>query len=141
MDMEKRSAIADTGFIVALLNQSDARHQDVAPIYIQQQSILFPQTVLAEVAYLLGRDAGTSTVVAFLKGLSQSRFHIIALTETDLNRIAEILSQYADSRIDFVDASVMAVAERYGITTVLTLDQRDFRLFRPQHCQSFELLP
>jgi uncharacterized protein len=51
------------------------------------------------------------------------------------------LTKYADSRIDFVDASVMAVAERLSITTILTLDQRDFRLFRPPHCQSFELLP
>jgi hypothetical protein len=35
----------------------------------------------------------------------------------------------------------MAVAERFGITTVLTLDQRDFRLYRPRHCQVFEILP
>lgn len=139
--METRTVIADTGFIVALLNQTDARHQDVAPIYQQYQTIWFPQTVLAEVAYLLGRDAGTPTVVAFLKGLPKSRFRVIALTEIDLNRIAEILTKYADSRIDFVDASVMAVAERLSLTTILTLDQRDFRLFRPQHCQSFELLP
>jgi uncharacterized protein len=141
MDMETGTVIADTGFIVALLNQIDARHQDVAPIYQQYQTIWFPQTVLAEVAYLLGRDAGTPTVVAFLKGLPKSRFRVIALTESDLNRIAEILTKYGDSRIDFVDASVMAVAERLSITTILTLDLRDFRLFRPQHCQSFELLP
>lgn len=139
--MEIRPVIADTGFIVALLNQTDARHQDVAPIYQQHQTICFPQTVLAEVAYLLGRDAGTPTVVAFLKGLPKSRFRVIALTEIDLNRIAEILTKYGDSRIDFVDASVMAAAERLSITTILTLDRRDFRLFRPQHCQSFELLP
>jgi uncharacterized protein len=141
MDMETRTVIADTGFIVALLNQTDARHQDVVPIYQQHQTICFPQTVLAEVAYLLGRDAGTPTVVAFLKGLPKSRFRVVALTEIDLNRIAEILTKYSDSRIDFVDASVMAGAERLSITTILTLDQRDSRLFRPQHCQSFELLP
>jgi uncharacterized protein len=133
--------VADTGFIVALLNQTDSRHQDVVPIYIRQQTIWLPQTVLAEVAYLVGRDAGINTVVAFLNGLSKSRFRLMALTNFDLKRVAEILAQYADSRIDFVDASVMSVAERYGITQVLTLDQRDFRLFRPRHCRAFELLP
>jgi uncharacterized protein len=133
--------VADTGFIVALLNQIDSRHQDVVPIYIRQQPIWLPQTVLAEVAYLLGRDAGINTVVAFLNGLPKSRFRLMALTDLDLQWVAEILAQYADSRIDFVDASVMAVAERYGITQVLTLDQRDFRLFHPRHCQAFELLP
>lgn len=55
--------------------------------------------------------------------------------------VAEILQIYADSRIDFVDASVMAIAERYGSTQVLTLDQRDFRLFQPKHCDSFVILP
>jgi uncharacterized protein len=133
--------IADTGFIVALLNQLDEKHQEVVPIYRQQQTILIPQTVLAEVAYLLGRDAGISTVIAFLRGLPKSHFRVISLTNADLSRISDILSQYADSRIDFVDASVMAVAERLSITTILTLDQRDFRLFRPRHCQNFELLP
>jgi uncharacterized protein len=49
--METRTVIADTGFIVALLNQTDARHQDVAPIYQQHQTIWFPQTVLAEVLH------------------------------------------------------------------------------------------
>jgi uncharacterized protein len=65
--MERRTVIADTGFIVALLNQTDARHQDVAPIYQQHQTICFPQTVLAEVAYLLGSDAGPQPLLHFSK--------------------------------------------------------------------------
>lgn len=139
--MEGAFALADTGFVVALLNSSDIKHKDVTAVYLQQRQILLPQTVLAEVAYLLGRDAGIPTVVAFLRGMADSRFHVVALTDADLKRVAEILEKYADSRIDFVDASVMAVAERYGSTKILTLDQRDFRLFRPHHCQSFEILP
>jgi uncharacterized protein len=135
------AAIADTGFVVALTNREDNRHSEVREVYIQQPRIFIPQTVLVEVAYLLGRDAGIRTAVAFLEGLSASRFSLIPLVEQDIARIAAILKQYEDSRVDFVDASVMAVAERLGIKTVLTLDQRDFRLFRPQHCQSFVLLP
>lgn len=135
------TAVADTGFVVALLNRTDNRHKDVTPIYLQQQTILLPQTVLAEVAYLLGRDAGNLTVVSFLRGLAASRFNLIELTASDITRTAEILEQYADSRIDFVDATVMAIAERHQLTPILTLDQRDFRLFRPRHCDSFTLLP
>ncbi|WP_375510197.1 type II toxin-antitoxin system VapC family toxin [uncultured Nostoc sp.] len=139
--MEITSAVADTGFVVALLNRSDAMHSVVATVYIQQKQILLPQTVLAELAYLVGRNAGITTVVAFLQGLSASRFSLVALTDQDVIRVAEILDEYADSRIDFVDASVMAIAERYGIKKIFTLDQRDFRLYRPQHCDSFEILP
>lgn len=135
------TAVADTGFVVALLNRSDPHHSSVAAIYTRIKTAILPQTVLAEVAYLLGKDAGIPTVIAFLQGLSVSRFQLTGLIEQDINRIAEILEQYQDSRIDFVDATVMAIAERYNSQTILTLDQRDFRLFRPQHCDSFEILP
>ena len=81
------------------------------------------------------------TVSAFLRGLYASRFRLIALNETDLMRVAEILEEYLDSRIDFVDATVMAIAERFDSATILTLDQRDFRLFRPRHCTNFEIFP
>ncbi len=133
--------IADTGFVVALANRSDVKHEVVKAIYLQHKRILLPQTVLAEVAYLIGREAGVITVASFLKGLSMSRFSLLALFDEDILRVAEILDQYADSRIDFVDASVMAVAERLNIVTVLTLDRRDFSLFRPRHCNAFVLIP
>ncbi len=139
--MERKIAISDTGFVVALLNKSDGKHSDVVEIYKQQNSILLPQTVLAEVAYLVGRSVGINVVATFLKGLSASRFRLISLTETDVMRVAEILDKYEDSRIDFVDATVMAIAERYKSNLILTLDRRDFRLFRPKHCQSFDILP
>ncbi|MGB7444889.1 MAG: PIN domain-containing protein [Coleofasciculaceae cyanobacterium] len=139
--MERIPPVADTGFVVALLNRSDTMHGVVTSLYAQHQQIFLPQTVLAEVAYLVGRYAGTATVVAFLGGLSASRFRLVALIDEDVMRVAAILEEYEDSRIDFVDASVMAVAERFGSKTILTLDQRDFRLFRPRHCDSFEILP
>jgi uncharacterized protein len=106
-----------------------------------QQSLLLPQTALVEVAYLVGRDSGIATVVKFLQGISNSRFIITPLIDSDIDRTAQILSTYADSYVDFVDASVMAIAERLNIQTVLTLDQRDLRLFRPVHCPNFTLLP
>jgi predicted nucleic acid-binding protein len=58
-----------------------------------------------------------------------------------LRRIGEILDQYADSQLDFVDAALVAVSERQGVTRILTLDRRDFLMIRPRHCAHFELLP
>jgi predicted nucleic acid-binding protein len=65
----------------------------------------------------------------------------VALVEEDIRRVAEILDRYKDSRIDFVDATVMAIAERFRSTKILSLDRRDFSLFRDRHRQSFEILP
>jgi predicted nucleic acid-binding protein len=139
--METIIPIADTGFIVALLNRQDSRHNEVVPIYLEYSRIIVPQTVLAEVAYLVGKEGGNPTVVAFLKGLADSRFQIVPLTDEDLNRVAEILEQYQDSRIDFVDATVMAIAERFDTAIILTIDYRDFVIFRPKHCPHFQIRP
>ncbi len=140
--MERISAVADTGFVVALLNRADTAHESVKSVYVGLKgNVLLPQTVLVEVSYLIGRDAGIDIVVTFLRGLPRSRFRLTALTDQDVKRVAEILEQYRDSRIDFVDATVMAVAERVMCGTILTLDQRDFRVFRPRHMEYFDLLP
>ncbi|WP_375495038.1 hypothetical protein [uncultured Nostoc sp.] len=80
--MEITLAVADTGFVVALLNRSDTMHSVVATVYIQQKQILLPQTVLAELAYLVGRNAGIATVVAFLQGLSASRFNVCNISSS-----------------------------------------------------------
>ncbi|MGB6014077.1 MAG: hypothetical protein WBG32_05045 [Nodosilinea sp.] len=97
--------------------------------------------VLVEAAYLIGRDAGILTVVKFLKGLSTNRFDVIEAMPEDIARTADILTQYADSKVDFVDAVVMSMAERLKIVTVLTIDQHDFSLFRPSYCSNFTIRP
>ena len=133
--------IADTGFVVALTNQRDRYHSDVVSIYLQYPEILLPQLVLVEVCYLIGRDVGIAKVVQFLRNLPSSRFQVIQATDTDLDRTAEILEQYIDSKLDFVDSSIMAIAERLNIQTVLTIDRRDFQILRPKHCEYFIVKP
>jgi predicted nucleic acid-binding protein len=64
-----------------------------------------------------------------------------SVTDDDLRRCADILDTHSDSRIDFVDASVMAVAERLGAYRIYTLDRRDLSIMRPRHVDAFELLP
>jgi len=139
--METINAVADTSFVVALVNEKDAHHLASKKAYASQRQILLPQTVLAEVAYLLGRDAGIPVLTRFLRSLSSSRFQLLSLVEQDITNIADILDRYRDSRIDFVDASVIVVAERYYLVSILTLDRRDFSLYQPQHCPAFILTP
>lgn len=62
-------------------------------------------------------------------------------TEPDLQRAAELEVAYADLDLGLVDASVIALCERLGEETVLTLDRRDFAVVRPRHCAALKLLP
>jgi uncharacterized protein len=59
----------------------------------------------------------------------------------DWVRIAELVSEYRDLPLGTVDASVVAAAERLGITSLATLDRRHFGVVRPNHAPGFELLP
>lgn len=77
----------------------------------------------------------------FLRKLAASNVTLETITVTDLKRATEILDAYADSRLDFVDATIVAIAERLSMTRILTLDRRDFTIIRPKHCSYFEILP
>ena len=56
-------------------------------------------------------------------------------------RIAELVHTYRDLPLGTVDASVVAAAERLKISTIATLDRRDFSVVRPAHVEAFELIP
>ena len=77
----------------------------------------------------------------FLKQVVASDTILEPISSADLQRVTEILDQYVDSRLDFVDATIIAIAERRNITHILTLDRRDFTIVRPKHCLYFEILP
>jgi predicted nucleic acid-binding protein len=55
--------------------------------------------------------------------------------------LEQLLRRYEDAEIGFVDATVVAIAERLKIRRILTTDRRDFSLIQPRHCKQFELLP
>jgi hypothetical protein len=61
------------------------------------------------------------------------------LTTQDMRGAFELC--YAAARIGFVDASVVATAERLGISRILTTGRGDFAMIGPRHCKTFELLP
>ena len=41
----------------------------------------------------------------------------------------------------YVDASIVAIAERLNVTRIATLDQRHFRMMRPRHVDALTLPP
>ena len=136
-----RQAVADTGFIVALTNTNDTAHVSARQNFIRFEQIFLPQSTLTEILFLIRRDAGTATVINFLDSLYRSRLKLTCLNDQDIKQTIQLLKQYQDSRIDFVDASVMAMAERLEIRNILTLDRRDFSLVRPAKWDYFELYP
>lgn len=63
------------------------------------------------------------------------------LTPEDYDRAAQLIRRYADLRVGFVDAAVLAVVERLREPKLATLDHRHFAVMRPRHVEALELLP
>lgn len=134
-------AVADSSFVIALAVKSDRNRQRCLPVFERVDFIYLPQSVLNEVCYFLTRTGGNRATANFLRQLPDTKYVRVQLEDWDIARTADLLDQYADSRVDYVDATVTAIAERLNITRILTLDRRDFNILRPAHAPHFELLP
>ncbi len=139
--MRRSIVVSDTGFVVALFNADDKYHDASVQQYLCWDEILLPQPALTEISYFSCTPKTRFAFLQFLKDIPSSKFKLVEMKPSIAVRVANLLEIYADTRIDFVDACVMAIAEHYQIETVLTLDRRDFTIVRPAHCESFTLLP
>jgi uncharacterized protein len=136
------TALLDTSFLYALADSNDRNHDRVRQVAQSlSESLLLPIPVLPEVCYLLASRLGHAAMRRFLEELTASDTVLEPIDHLDLQRINELLDQYADSQLDFVDAALVAISERRGVTRILTLDRRDFGMIRPKHCDHFELVP
>jgi hypothetical protein len=100
-----------------------------------------PAPVLVEMDYMVSRELGAGAFPTLLDEVRAGAFEIEDLTAIDYERIAELLRTYADLRVGFVDAAVLAVVERLREPKLATLDHRHFPVMRPRHVEALELLP
>lgn len=134
-------SLLDTGFLLAAIDESDDLHGACAAALQDEANPLLPDVVLPELAYMILRDLGHSVLASFLRAVANGELAVIQTTLEDLERAAEVLEKYADSRVDFVDCVIVAMAERLNINRILTVDRRHFTLFKPSHCAFFEIVP
>ncbi len=97
--------------------------------------------MVTEVAYLIETRLGTNAEVRFIGDLASGDLQVEPVAVSDWLRIAELVHKYRDLPLGTVDASVVATAERLGITTVATIDTRDFSVIKPSHCYRLSILP
>jgi predicted nucleic acid-binding protein len=136
------TAIVDTSFLFALANSRDVNHQRAVDTATGIDDLLILAiTVLPEICYLIDSRLGHAAMRRFVDTVMVGDLQVESVNRDDLSRAAEVLNQYADARVDFVDATIVALAERLKVTRILTLDRRHFELFQPRHCTTFEILP
>ena len=94
-----------------------------------------------EAGYFVRKLLGPAAEAGFLHELVRGSLDLQPLERDDLIRMAELIETYADLGLGTVDASVIAIAERLGVSTIATLDRRHFTVVRPRHVSAFDLVP
>lgn len=134
--------IVDTGPLYALADRDDDwHHRTVRLLETNHDDLVVPSSVVPEAAYLLLTQLGPAAERQLVQSVLSGELVVEDLTIADYRRTLELLRRYESARLGFVDATVMAVAERLKIQRILTTDRRDFSIVRPRHCKAFELLP
>lgn len=134
--------VVDTGVLLAAVSSSDRHHQESAELLAAHAGqLVTPAMVLAETAWMIESVVGPAAEAAFVTSAANGELGVEDLDADDYRRCVELIERYADLGLGLVDASVVTIAERLQVTTVATLNHRDFRVVRPKHCEAFELLP
>lgn len=129
--------LCDTSALIAFFNRKDIHHQAVR-VY-ENEVFAVPTSVLCEFDYFLSKYVGDTQGKLIFEQVTSEK--ILYLEPVDLARVNEIRRAYNDPPLGFVDASLIALAERYKIQRILTLDRRHFSAIKPQGLPYFELLP
>lgn len=117
--------IADTGFIVAAGDRDDRHHHWASSLACRvDEPLLTCEAVLAEAAFQLRSSAYVLTLVE--DGLLQVAFDL----SQNFSQLEELAHRYADRKPDLADLCLIRMSELYPKHTVITVDEKDFRVYR-----------
>lgn len=133
--------IIDTGILYAAVDADDRHHVAATEILGVDEPPIVPEPVVVETEWAVQQNLGVDAEVAFLRGLEEGSVIVEAVTAADRLRAADVIEQYRDADLGYVDAVIVAVAERLGERTIATIDRRDFNLVKPLHIDAFEIVP
>jgi predicted nucleic acid-binding protein len=133
------AALIDTGPIVASLIANEPSHAACLEALGQIQLAYTCWPVITEAVYLLGDYS--PAVQKLFELLRDRTWEVLPIYRSDLDGIEAILSKYADQGFQLADACLMHLAEREGVSQVVTLDRKDFGVFRLTSGQQLTLLP
>ena len=122
--------IVDTGPIVALFNANDRFHAPVRHWFEKHSAayqLVSCEAVITEAAYMLGWNIDTQPACL---SWAQHSLTIQPIAGNAYEKMGQWMRQFANVPMDFADACVLWLfMERRG-SSVLTLDQRGFGVFR-----------
>lgn len=132
--------LIDTGAILALLDKSDQWHEACVAAFRQLRlPLLTTEAVLTELFHLIG-DSSKEVEIAW-KFVRSGAVILGTIDHEELPQIHTLMSRYSDSAMDFADATLVHLAKRESLTTILTVDHADFCSYRIEGKRCFRVVP
>jgi len=132
--------LIDTGAILALLDADDRWHDRCREAFTSLRLPLATTgAVLAEVFHLLGDNQ--RDVAAAWRFVRSGAVTLLSITDADSAALEELMKRYRNRPMDFADATLVRVAEREAVSTILTIDHNDFETYRIGKRTRFRIAP
>jgi predicted nucleic acid-binding protein len=132
--------LLDTGPIVAFLDSRDTEHARVVrALETFSGRLVTTSAVIVEAMHFLSHiPSGTRLLVEFLLA-SQCEIHECTSPDILLDAVG-LMEKYNDVPMDFADATLVLLGERFQIYGIYTLDRRGFRTYRASRRKAFQLM-
>jgi predicted nucleic acid-binding protein len=132
--------LIDTGAILALLDRDDEWHEPCVEAYNHNRlPWLTTEAVLTEALHLVLRNVGDERGVWRL--LRSGAIQMSPIAHQELPQIEALMHDYADRPMDFADATLVHLAARERLSTILTVDHDDFETYRLPGRKKFTIIP
>lgn len=132
-----KSWLIDTGPIVAYLDVRDPAHEAVAKCLDSFRGWLFTtEAVIVEAMHFLSAaQEGPALLADFVQA---SELNVSSFCQPEqIKKAAGLMLKYADTPMDFADATLILLSEQIGVLEILTLDRRGFSAYRTSRGKSF----
>jgi uncharacterized protein len=127
--------IADTGFLVAFANRNDHYHAWALSVASGvTEPLLTCEAVLAETAFHLQSVPLVLSMVA--EGLVEIAFDC----RSQLSQLAALADRYSDRNPDLADLCLIRMSEIYPRHSLITVDKKDFRIYRRNRRETIPLI-
>lgn len=132
--------LVDTGPLVAYLDAGDPDHEAVTRLLDRFTGQLATTgAVLTEAMHFVSGSADGPRVLA--EFVTATRTEVYDLCRPpELQEAVGLMEKYADTPMDFADATLVLLAEGLATRKILTLDRRGFATYRTRNRRSFRLV-
>ncbi len=132
--------LIDSGVLLAAVSPRDSWHAVCRNLLGDVEKPLITTTAVAtELFHFVRKDRWRKDLVWQL--FSTGVVEVADIVQADMPLLEDLMRRYSDRPMDFADATLVHVAARERIHTILTIDHADFETYRIGRNTHFRIQP